>query len=49
MAALILGIALGCFMFAFVNSRYNDKKWIDSKYILGIGGLTTIAGIVMLL
>lgn len=49
MATLILGIGIGCFMYAFVNSRYNDKKWINSNYIISVGAIAIIIGIVMLL
>ena len=37
MASLILGISVGFFMYAFVNHRYNNTSWIDSKYIFWIG------------
>ena len=36
-AALILGMSVGFFMYAFVNHRFNSTGWIDSRYILWIG------------
>lgn len=32
MAELLLGISVGFFMYAFVNSKWNSQKWIDSQY-----------------
>lgn len=37
MAELILGISVGAFMSAFVNSRYNKLQWVKSKYLVWLG------------
>lgn len=36
-AALILGISVGFFMYAFVNYKFNKSSWVDSKYIFWLG------------
>ena len=37
MASLLLGVAVGFFMSAYVNHKYNTSQWIDTKYLVWIG------------
>lgn len=37
MAALVLGLSVGFFQYAFVNSRYNEVQWMESKYSFAMG------------
>jgi len=36
-------------MYAFVNKRYNEKQWIQSRYIFEAGLIAVILGLLMLL
>ena len=49
MASLILGISVGFFMYAFVNSRYNKTPWANSKYIFIIGVVFLFISLLLLL
>ncbi len=46
-AALILGMSVGFFMYAFVNHRYNNTSWIDSRYMLWIGIIVLCISLVL--
>lgn len=47
MAYIILGIAVGCWMYAFVNTRYNDRQWTGSKLFWWAGGVAFLIGLLM--
>lgn len=46
-AALILGMSVGFFMYAFVNHRYNKTSWINSKYMFWIGVIVLWVSLVL--
>lgn len=46
-AALILGMSVGFFMYAFVNHRFNKTSWIDSRYVFWIGVLVLCVSLVL--
>lgn len=43
MFELMLGITTGFFMTAFINKRYKESEWIDTKYLVGLGVLSLVA------
>lgn len=46
-AALILGMSVGFFMYAFVNHRYNKTSWIDSRYIFWTGAIVLCISLIL--
>lgn len=44
MEFVLLGIGVGCWMYAFVNSRYNENPWTGSRPFVWLGLASVIAG-----
>lgn len=49
MEALLLGMSVGFFQYAYVNNKYNKIQWIDSKYLLLMGSLMLILCVTLFL
>lgn len=47
MAEICLGFAVGAFMSAYINKKYNREKWISTKYVTVIGCLAFLASLVL--
>lgn len=46
MSDIFLGVAVGSFMAAYINYRYNDTKWISTKYLVWIGIIALVISVV---
>lgn len=44
MAFIILGIGVGCWMYSFVNHRWNNHPWIGSALFFWIGLAAVLVG-----
>jgi hypothetical protein len=44
MPFIILGIGVGCWMYSFVNHRWNDNPWISSAPLFWLGLIAIITG-----
>lgn len=49
MEYVLLGAGVGCWMYAFVNTRYNENPWIGSTPFVWIGLAMFMVGIVLFL
>lgn len=49
MSYIILGIGVGCWMYAFVNHRWNKDPWISSKPFFWTGFLAVGIAILLML
>lgn len=49
MPYIVLGIGVGCWMYAFVNKQWNDNSWISSTLFFWIGLLTIILALALFL
>lgn len=49
MQYIILGIGVGCWMYAFVNHRWNNYPWTGSAPFFWLGLIAIIAGITLII
>lgn len=49
MPYIILGVGVGCWMYAFVNYRWNENPWIGSKPFFWIGFVAVVIAIFLML
>lgn len=47
MAYIVLGVGVGCWMYAFVNKQWNNDPWISSAPFFWIGLVAIILACVL--
>lgn len=47
MSSLLLGVAVGLFIAAFINHTYNDSRWVSTKYLVWAGIIVLLISVIL--